>query len=265
MRPATTCSSASPPSWRRRPSATGATSRASVPTSCCSCWMVRARPKALAATGRIRKALESVSVQFGESEQLPGDRERGDRRLPDRRGRGDRAPLRRHDRAGGGEGERRRYGLHLRGTRRRSCRHRELRRAAGACHRGRHEGPLHQAALRGRGALRGVPRAAPRDGRGHATDDPPGGPPPRRRQDRDPGRPPPQAVEADCGGVRDLPAACRARRRDRPRRAERRRGARGDQVSTTSDGMARGMSKGSRATAFRSSAASSPWPTPSAP
>ena len=107
---------------------------------------------------------------------------------------------------------------HRRG-RHRGRRRRDVRRPAGPGLRGRHEGPLHEAALRGRRPLRGLPRAP--DGLDEATigDDPARRPAARHRQDRHPRSPPAQAGRADRRRVRDREAARRPRRPDRARPA----------------------------------------------
>ena len=92
-----------------------------------------------------------------------------------------------------GQGQRRRRDPRHRDGWHRGRRRRDLRRPAGAGLRGGHEGPLHEAALRGRRAVRGLPRPPGRPRRGDDRRGPAGRAAARHRQDRDARPPPPQA------------------------------------------------------------------------
>ena len=109
-----------------------------------------------AAVSSFRTRLGEVALQFGASEPLPVTVSAGAVQLPDARSLGHRAAHPSRGRAVTGARQRWRPGACRGDGRGRGGRlgARQLRRPAGPRHRGRHQGPLHQAALRGRGALR---------------------------------------------------------------------------------------------------------------
>ena len=212
---------------------------------------------------QLRHALVDESLQFGASERLPITISVGIATFAERRGLGDRAALGRHPRAGRGPRERRRRRTGRGPGTGPEPRRPGVQRAAVAGVHHRHQGPLHEAALGGRLAVRGLPGPPTRAGRGAGRGDPGRGAPARHRQGRDPRGHPAQARAAHGGRVRHRQAARGPGRRDRPRPGP--PGPRSPRASaiTTSGGTATATSTASAARRSRSWPASCPSGTPS--